>query len=253
MNVIFKHLIPGEVLAALLLVAVSLSCHSQSAACGSEWVAATIVDESVIDSTGLDPWFAAEEISDAVFHRMWLKSWKRNCTLRRNDLRYLRLLHRNAGGLPQRGEMVVNAAIADKVVSIFRRLYEAGYRIERMVLIDNYNANDQTSMLANNTSAFNFRFMAGSTTRVSKHGLGLAIDLNTLYNPYVKRKKDGSWHIEPTAGKKYAFDRDRRADIPYKIDRNDLAYRLFTEAGFRWGGDWRSLKDYQHFEAVGVQ
>ena len=144
--------------------------------------------------------------------------------------------------------MVVNAAIADKAIDIFRQLYLADYRIERMVLIDNYDADDESSMRANNSSSFNFRFMTGSTTKISKHGLVLAIDINTLYNPYVKEKADGSWHIEPATGEPYAFDRDNRTDIPYKIDHNDLAYRLFTEAGFEWGGDWISLKDYQHFE-----
>ena len=179
---------------------------------------------------------------------MWLKSWKEDCPLKRSELRYLKVLHRNADGNPQRGEMVVNAAIADKVIDVFRRLYQADYRIERMVLIDNYDADDESSMRANNSSSFNFRFMTGSTTKISKHGLGLAIDINTLYNPYVKQKDDESWHIEPATGEPYAFDRENKTDIPYKIDHNDLAYRLFTEAGFEWGGDWTSLKDYQHFE-----
>lgn len=106
----------------------------------TEWKAETIVDKSEIDRTGLDAWFKSEEISDDVFDRMWLKSWKEDCPLDRSDLRYLKVLHRNADGLPQCGEMVVNAAIADKVLGIFRQLYEAGYRIERMALIDNYGA-----------------------------------------------------------------------------------------------------------------
>ena len=214
----------------------------------TEWKAETIVDKSEIDRTGLDAWFKSEEISDDVFDRMWLKSWKEDCPLDRSDLRYLKVLHRNADGLPQCGEMVVNAAIADKVLGIFRQLYEAGYRIERIALIDNYGADDETSMRANNSSSFNFRFMTGSTTKISKHGLGLAIDINALYNPYVKRKSDGTWHIEPATAEPYAFDRESRTDIPYKIDHDDLAYKLFTEAGFEWGGDWTSLKDYQHFE-----
>lgn len=117
--------------------------------------------------------------------------------MNRSELRLLKVLHRNADGNPQRGEMVVNAAIADKAIDIFRQLYLADYRIERMVLIDNYDADDESSMRANNSSSFNFRFMTGSTTKISKHGLGLAIDINTLYNPYVKEKADGSWHIEP--------------------------------------------------------
>lgn len=153
------------------------------------------------------------------------------------------------GGLPQCGEMVVNTAIADKVLGIFRQLYEAGYRIERMALIDNYGADDETSMRANNSSSFNFRFMTGSTTKISKHGLGLAIDINALYNPYVKRKSDGTWHIEPATAEPYAFDRESRTDIPYKIDHDDLQYKLFTEGrNLNGAGDWTSLKDYQHFE-----
>ena len=213
-----------------------------------EWTAETLVSEADVERSGVDAWFRSETISDQIFSRMWLKSWKEDCPLNRSELRYLKVLHRNADGNPQRGEMVVNAAIADKAIDIFRQLYLADYRIERMVLIDNYDADDESSMRANNSSSFNFRFMTASTTKISKHGLGLAIDINTLYNPYVKEKADGSWHIEPATGEPYAFDRDNRTDIPYKIDHNDLAYRLFTEAGFEWGGDWISLKDYQHFE-----
>ncbi|MBQ4445908.1 MAG: M15 family metallopeptidase, partial [Prevotella sp.] len=71
--------------------------------------------------------------------------------------------------------------------------------------------------------------------------------INPLYNPYVKKGKRRTL-IQPVAGRKYAFNRDRRRDISYKIDHNDLAYKLFTAQGFRWGGDWVSLKDYQHFE-----
>ena len=85
----------------------------------TEWKAEMIVDESEINRTGLDAWFKSEEISDDVFDRMWLKSWKEDCPLDRSDLRYLKVLHRNADGLPQCGEMVVNAAIADKVLGIF--------------------------------------------------------------------------------------------------------------------------------------
>lgn len=211
------------------------------------WQAGTVVTEVAVQEVGLDKCFCAEPISDAVFRRMWQKSWKDYCTLSRNDLRYLKLLHRNADGLPQLGEMVVNTVIADKVVEIFRQLYDAGYRIERMLLIDHYDADDEKAMTDNDTSCFNFRFMTGSTSKISKHGLGLAIDINPLYNPYVKQRADGTYYVSPAAGEPYALHRDR-ADFAYKIDHNDLAYRLFTAAGFEWGGDWKSLKDYQHFE-----
>ncbi|WP_287619588.1 M15 family metallopeptidase [Parabacteroides sp.] len=233
----------------VLLITFTACSDDAKAGPADQWIAETVVTEAMIEQAGgIDAWFRSEEISDELFSRMWLKSWKENCTLDRSELRYLKVLHRNADGEPQRGEMVVNAAIADKVLRIFRQLYEAGYRIERMVLIDNYNADDEQSMRANNSSSFNFRFMTGSTTKISKHGLGLAIDINALYNPYVKQKANGTWHIEPATATSYAFDRDTRTDIPYKIDHTDLAYRLFTAAGFSWGGDWTSLKDYQHFE-----
>ncbi len=213
-----------------------------------EWRAGAVVSEEAVDAAGLERCFVSEEISDSTFRRMEGKSWKAGCPLERGQLRYLRLLHRNAEGRIQLGEMVVNVAIADKVVAIFRRLYEQGYRIERMVLIDEYGGDDELAMQANNTSCFNFRLQTGSRSRISKHGMGMAIDINPLYNPYVRRMADGTVRVEPSEGRKYAFRRDSRTDIPYKIDRTDLAYRLFTAAGFKWGGAWRSIKDYQHFE-----
>lgn len=212
-----------------------------------ELIAGSVLSRSELKTEDISKWFTVSKIDDKLFARIWKKSWKENCTLKRDDLRYIKVLHCNADGEPQVGEMIVNAAIADKVVGIFRKLYDAGYRIERMTLIDNYDANDEMSMRANNTSSFNFRFMTGSKTKISKHGMGLAIDINPLYNPYVKKKNDGTWHIEPATAKKYALDRNKK-NIKYKIDHNDLAYKLFKEAGFKWGGDWKSLKDYQHFE-----
>ncbi len=111
-----------------------------------------------------------------------------------------------------------------------------------MVLIDNYNADDDRSMEDNNTSCFNYRVVAG-TKNLSKHAYGLAIDLNPRYNPYVRNGK-----VSPENGKDYAYNRQKRNDIPYKIDTNDLAYRLFMKAGAQWGGAWKTMKDYQHFQ-----
>ena len=187
--------------------------------------------------------FYATEISDEIFNRIYGKSFKTDCTVPREDLRYLHLLHVDLDGKTHEGEMIVNYHIADTVLDIFRELYEAKYPIEKIRLVDEYDADDETSMRDNNSSSFNFRFIS-HTTRVSKHGLGLAIDINTLYNPYTK-VVDGERIIEPATGEPYL---DRNADFPYKIDHNDLAFKLFTKAGFEWGGDWTDRKDYQHFE-----
>lgn len=185
-------------------------------------------------------YFTGEEIPDEVFRRMRGKSFPAGCTVKRSDLRYLRMLHRNREGRTQVGEMVCNKAIAGDLLRIFRRLYEEGYRIERMMLIDDYGADDERSMAANNTSCFNFRLVTGSRTRVSKHGMGMAVDINPLYNPYVKGKV-----VKPAASRPYTRDRGK---VPMAIQRGDVCHRLFTRHGFSWGGAWRSLKDYQHFE-----
>ena len=187
--------------------------------------------------------FYVTEITDELFDRIYGKSFKTDCTVPREDLRYLHLLHVDLDGKTHEGEMIVNYHIADTVLDIFRELYKAKYPIEKIRLVDEYDADDETSMRDNNSSSFNFRFIS-HTTRVSKHGLGLAIDINTLYNPYTK-VVDGKRIIEPATGEPYL---DRDANFPYKINHDDLAYKLFTEAGFEWGGDWTDRKDYQHFE-----
>ena len=101
-----------------------------------------------------------------------------------------------------------------------------------------------TSCEANNTSCFNYRQVVGSSS-LSKHALGLAIDINPLYNPYITYNGDGSANVYPENAADYV---DRSKEFPYKIDENDLCYKLFTEHGFTWGGHWNNVKDYQHFQ-----
>lgn len=179
----------------------------------------------------------------SIFSRIKGKTYKDDCTVPVSDLRYIHVLCKSKDGKTHHGEMICNKYIASSLLEIFRELYEADYPIERMILIDEYDADDKKSMEDNNSSCFNFRFIV-RTKRVSKHGLGLAVDINPLYNPYVK-EIDGELIIEPVTAVAYT---DRTADFDYKIDENDLAYKLFTEHGFEWGGNWEELKDYQHFE-----
>lgn len=161
-----------------------------------------------------------------------------------DDLRYVGILHYNFDGEVSEGELICNAAIAEDLVEIFYELYRAEYQIEKIRLIDEYDADDDLSMEDNNTSCFNYRVVAGSS-KLSKHAYGLAIDINPFYNPYVRFNEDGSLHIDPKGSEPYA---DRSAAFPYKIDENDLCLKLFKEHGFTWGGDWNSMKDYQHFQ-----
>lgn len=197
--------------------------------------------------------FLSEEIAERLFYegditqvlpRIQGISYQENPNVALSDLAYLRMLYYGMDGNTYVGEMIVNQKIKEDVLSVFQKLYQERYPIERMVLVDEYQGEDERSMDANNTSAFNYRTIAGSG-KLSNHSYGMAIDLNPKYNPYVKQRGDGSILCQPESGRAYA---DRTKEFDYKIDENDLAYQLFTQAGFTWGGNWNSVKDYQHFE-----
>lgn len=195
---------------------------------------------SVVQAQEAADSFSVSAVPDSVFSLMQGRSYKAGCRVARSTLRYVRVLHYNAEGKELRGEIVCHKDIADDLAEIFRELHKARYPIERIHLIDRYGADDTRSMMANNTSAFNYRKVAG-TNVLSNHSYGKAIDINPFYNPFVKR----NGKVEPAAARRYA---NRNARFKYKITRGDLCYRLFKQHGFTWGGDWRSSKDYQHFE-----
>lgn len=187
--------------------------------------------------------FYYEKITKNLKLRMKGKSYKKDCTVPYEDLRYVRVLYYGFDNKTHIGELVVNRQIAKDVTAIFKDLYMSEYPIEKMVLIDDYDADDEASMADNNTSSFNFRRMTGSKN-LSKHALGLAIDINPLYNPYVKINDSGTI---VTPEKAYEYQ-DRKLDNPYYITKNDVCYKAFIKRGFTWGGSWKSIKDYQHFE-----
>lgn len=203
-----------------------------------------VVPEEVLDTLNIDRYFTISEIPDTIFEFMQGRSYKEDCLIPRSDLRYLIILHRNMDGQAVVGELVVNKEISDDILAIMRELYDLYYPIEQVRLVDYYEGDDELSMAANNSSAFNWRPLTGSTTKISRHAMGMAIDINPLYNPYYKFHR-GIETIKPEEGEPYV---DRMWEFPYIIEEDDVCYQLFMERGFKWGGDWRSLKDYQHFE-----
>lgn len=192
--------------------------------------------------------FRIQEIPDSIFTKMQGKSWKEGGRIARSDLRYLTLLHVDENGKTHHGELICNKVIAADLLEIFRQLYRNHYPIHSVKLIDVYNGNDELSMRSNNTSCFNYR--KTSRGAISKHARGMAIDINPLWNPcvHITGRKAGT--IEPSTAKRYANRQKAKTDSTHlkMIDRNDLCYKLFRKHGFRWGGNWRSMKDYQHFE-----
>lgn len=201
--------------------------------------APTPLADPVPAETAVEIVFTAQPIPAAVEARMRGVSYPEDAEVKLSDLRYLRLSYVDYDGRDQVGELVCNKAIADDLVEIFRELYDARYPIKSMRLIDDFNGDDEASMAADNTSCFNYRKKTGMR-ELSKHARGLAIDINPFENPYVRPSR-----VRPAGASAYA---DRTRDFPHKIDKNDLCYRLFRAHGFSWGGTWRSVQDYQHFE-----
>lgn len=156
-----------------------------------------------------------------------------------NDLRHVIVSHYDFEGEVQRGELIVNSKVADEIVDIFKEVFEVKYPIEKIILISEYNNDDDLSMADNNTSAFNFRPITGGGGW-SNHAYGLAIDINPKYNPYV----NGS-AVYPVNGMTYV---NRNEEVKGMIKEGDALFNAFTSRGWSWGGYWSGLKDYQHFE-----
>jgi len=154
-------------------------------------------------------------------------------------LTYLTITHMNFEGGHQIGHMIVADEIGDEALDIFRDIYESGFPIHSIRLIDYFYADDILSLEANNSSAFNFRYIAG-TDRISRHGLGMAIDINPIQNPYIRGD-----NIKPYTGQAYL---DRSDVRPGMIVSGDAVYTAFISRGWIWGGNWSVPRDYHHFE-----
>ena len=180
-----------------------------------------------------------QKLPAKVRDRMLRYSWRDGCPLPLERLSLVRISFWGFDGHPHLGEIIVHQELAVEVVEIFKELYEKRFPVEKMRLIDAYQGRDRPSMADNNTSGFNCRFVSG-TKRYSLHSLGRAVDVNPLINPFVKGD-----YVSPPGGRPY-LDRSTRAKG--MIVRGGPCHQAFTRRGWRWGGDWKTMKDYQHFD-----
>ena len=186
-----------------------------------------------------DTVFISSEIPQDVADRMIGKSRPASRAVTPlEDLRYLRISYVDFSDSVRTGEMVCHKAIAGDLLDIFRELFRIRYQIACIRLVDDFGGDDEASMQANNTSCYNDRKVRG-TANISKHALGMAVDVNPLQNPQVR-----TYRISPATAAGFA---DRTKDFPHKISHEDPCYAIFKAHGFTWGGDWPSGKDYQHF------
>jgi hypothetical protein len=145
------------------------------------------------------------------------------------------------GKLQDDGEIVVLDAVASHVLNIFNALRRNGFPIAKAKLMNGYDGNDDASMDDNNTSAFNDRKITGGGS-ISLHAYGLAIDINPVQNPYIK-KSNGGVTISPNAGAPYVNRTVKQQGM------TEAVVNIFTENGFFiWGGSWHDPTDYQHFQ-----
>jgi hypothetical protein len=140
-----------------------------------------------------------------------------------------------------RGQLVIDKDLVEDIQYVFAVARQARFPIAQAIPVADprFCRNgiwmDSLSMAANNTSAFNYRAIDGSTG-LSNHASGRAIDLNPVQNPYVKGTV-----VRPPGAK---FDPRARG----ALTENHPVVRAFLQRGWQWGGHWKTLKDYQHFE-----
>ena len=188
----------------------------------------------------------ATPIPDGIWQKMLGVSWHDDLPCPpRHDLTLLHVPFRNFDGAREVGQLIVDADLADEVLDIFSDLMLADFRIQSMKLVSEFGGDDTNSMDANNTSAFNCRRVAG-TSRMSNHAFGRAMDINPVQNPFVTKRK-----TSPRAGIDYDDPQERTKDVIGIVLRNGPVVMTFKKHGWDWGGNWLSLKDYQHFSKDG--
>ncbi len=169
-------------------------------------------------------------------------SWSQGCPLSPGQLSLVTVSHWGYDGQVADGQIVIATELVPEVVEIFRNLFDARFPVERMEPVEVFGGDDNASMAANNTSGFNCRLVTGGNS-YSEHSYGRAIDVNPLVNPYVKGTT-----VLPVGGEPYV---DRTIGAPGMIVAGDVVVDAFAAHGWIWGGNWTSLKDYQHFSTTG--
>jgi D-alanyl-D-alanine carboxypeptidase len=189
------------------------------------------------------PFFATMKLIDGDrAKRMTGVSWRPGCPVPLRDLRVITVKHWGFDARPHAGTLIVHKDVWRRVSKAFQELYTAHFPVRRMVPVDAYGGSDFRSIEADNTSAFNCRYVDG-TKRWSEHAYGRAVDVNPIENPYVSGGRTSH-----AASRPYL---DRSRHRPGMAFEGGTLVRAFDGIGWGWGGRWSSAQDYQHFSASG--
>lgn len=181
-------------------------------------------------------------LGEEQIERMKGQSHHPGCPVALGDLRAIEMTHWNFDGALSEGVLIVHHAQAQTVVDAFAAAFESRFPFETIQPVSVFEGSDDASMAANNTSAYNCRKVKGSGT-FSEHSYGRAIDVNPVHNPWVRGER-----VAPPAGRSYL---ERKSLQPGMLGPDSALVVAFKEAGWGWGGDWSSLKDYQHLSTSG--
>ena len=184
--------------------------------------------------------FHFEALTEEIKERITGVSWDEHAPYSIDDLAYITVTFYGFDDKPQLGRLIMHKQLAPEILEIFKELYEKKFPIEKIKLIDEYDAVDEASMSDNNSSGLCVRVVTNRPDELSKHSFGVAIDINPIQNPYVYQDK-----VLPQSGEEFL---DRSNVRKGMIVEGDDCYRAFIDRGWTWGGNWVSLKDYQHFE-----
>jgi len=180
-----------------------------------------------------------DTIIDSDLKKIKVRSDLKNFNSIYKELSLINVYYLGYDSLVHRGQLVCHKSVVNELKEIFIELYKIKFPIESVRPISLFEWNDEISMSSNNTSCFNYRTVSNSN-KLSEHSKGLAIDLNPKYNPYISSKGV----ISPKNGE---YNNKNIGTII--VDSKVIS--IFKDKGWKWGGNWKRSKDYQHFSKNG--
>lgn len=186
---------------------------------------------------------AVRPLTDAERTAMTGVSWHEGCPVPLEDLVAIDLAHWGAdGNVVDDGQLVVHRDVGPDVLGVMALAFDVRFPLTRVRPVREYGGDDDASMAADNTSAFNCRTVSGTSTW-STHSWGTAIDINPVRNPWVRGEQ-----VEPPAGEAWL---DRTDVRPGMLVEGGPIVSAFDALGWGWGGRWTNSRDYQHVSTTG--